>query len=681
MSLEYIYWTDIIAFDVDNKAQSVDDYIETCNRRIDCVFIHISNTDFVAAYKGMAEEYALYPQDCSCFPNSEARPRQQWTNYDFRELVSLLQSRGVKVYLTLTGVPCSGDDRVTEFVKEHPYLKAFSTQENKYASTYHFAKRLKDGTFFEDHMAKKAGEVVRDYGFDGLHISDITTFPSVQIENADYGDDLVEQFLSRTGITLPEEMPVVTSTRAQRMARYKYILNNLRYEWSLFTAQRYGEFVGKMIRAVHAEGKKVCLVNAWTTSPFEALYRFGIDYRKYCQAGADQFMFEDAIAVNLTDWANDGFQQSAKECRNWNWLLSEKQGAFKCCVSDISVLNMTSLHDTNEQWDVVKNAPNELRSDIARRSFIFVWKDGKLIPSCDGSIFCLADNVDQYTWGNVHQMIDDAQVPPPAESLGFTALYDADLNAQLKEFITTRRHNAGYIYYRFLTQNLPITAFTTPEELPASRSPLLVAAEAVRSQELKTYLEQTDRLLLIAGYRNPLEKEAAAVFRCGDFSVWVYHSTQTSPEKVYGGYKKTPLTPNDPQQASWPALLRMDSISDAIFADVVQFVNREGIIPYGVRPCEITDGNGKPRYPRSFEKGDYIIFSYQTGENRYLMLVINNDQHFNHPFVRFPKPVKQARFIGTPDWYKPTLVDGCIHFKVNNRSCALIEVETCDTAQ
>lgn len=672
---EAVYWVDLIAFDVKEKEQSVLHFIENCNRRIDGIYIHIANTDFVAAYKGMETEYALYPRDCACFPFSEERPRQKWTNYDLRELVEIVQKHGVEVYLTLTGGPHSGDGKITEFAKVHPYLKAFSTAEDRYLGSYHFAKRLKDGTLFEDHMARKAAEVVRDYGFDGLHISDLVTFPYVRIEHADYGDDLVEQFVTRTGITLPEEYPVVTQSKKVRQARCRYILHSLRYEWTLFTADRYGEFIEKMIRAVHKAGKKVCLVNAWTSSPFEALYRFGIDYRKYAQAGADKFMFEDAIAMNLTDWANDIFQKSEQERQNWNWRLMEKQGSFKCCVGDIPVLNMTSLHDTNEQWDVIENAPNELRSDIARRSAVFIWKNGKLIPSCEGSVFCLADNVDRYTWEKVQGMIDGLYIDSPVESMGFTALYDPDLCAQLGEFITTRRHNAEDICYRFLTHGLPVTAWATPEELPASAGPLLIAAEAVRSEELKGYLESTERFLLIAGYGTPLKKAPSADFSCGDFHVWIYHSRQTCPPAFYSGYKKTSLSPHDPRKAWWPVMLRMDSIPDKLFADVVRFVNREGFLPYGVRPCEITDGSGNALYPRTYEKGNYIIFPYRIGENRYLMLVINNDHHFNHPFIRFPKPVEKVRFVGTPEWYAPSLTDGCIYFKLNNRSCALIEVE------
>ena len=152
--MEYAYWVDLIAFDVDNKEQSVLKFIENCNRRIDTVYFHIANADFVAAYKGMDTEYPLYPQDCSCFPHSEERSRQEWTNYDLKEFIEILHSNNVEVYLTLTGGPNSGAGYPTDFVKEHPYLKSFSTIDNRYTGSYNFAKRLNDGSFLEDHMAK-----------------------------------------------------------------------------------------------------------------------------------------------------------------------------------------------------------------------------------------------------------------------------------------------------------------------------------------------------------------------------------------------------------------------------------------------------------------------------------------------------------------------------------------------
>ncbi len=669
--LEQNYWLDLIAFDKDNIKGSVDQFIENVNGKIDSFYLHMVNCDFVAGFPGMDREYILHERDCAGFPKGEERARQQWTNYDLKNLIDYCHEKNIEVYYTIGGGTHPGN--AYDFKKDHPELVAFSTRIAKHWGSYHFAKRLNDGRYFEDVLSAKLKEFMLAFGFDGIHLADVLTFPHMRVVNGDFTDDLVEQFVSRTGIKLP--FNVTGTTIKEQQARYRYIINNLRYEWTRFQADRYGEFISKMIKAAHDIGKKTCLVNAWTCSPFEAFYRFGVDYRKYAEGGADKWMFEDAIGVTISSWRNNEFEITEDTRWNWNWRLMEKQGALKCCTMGMHMVNMTSIHDTNEQWNLIDNAPNEFRTNVAKRSVVYVWKGGKLVPSCEGSMYCLSDGVNKESWEKIHNVIDNFNVGEPIEALGFTALYDDDLDGQVKEFISTRRHNAPYVNYRFLRAGFPITARATKEELALSRGPLLVTAESVRDDNVKTYLENTDRLLVIAGYKTVLDKAPNAEFKCGDFTVKIYNSKNKKAKKSYNGYKKAALNYQDPVNAHWPMLPRMDTINDNLFTDVLDFVNKEDVMPYGLMPYMLKDAKGKSIYPKTYKKGNYKIFTYKMSESHYRMLVVNNDSWFAHPIIKLPFKAKSVVMIGKGSWSpSPLRPDGLIMLKLNNRSSELLDI-------
>jgi hypothetical protein len=258
------------------------------------------------------------------------------------------------------------------------------------------------------------------------------------------------------------------------------------------------------------------------------------------------------------------------EQTRWNmqYRLMEKQRSMKAYCPEIPQVNMTSVHDTNEQWDIINNAPNEYRSAIARRSIAYIWQDGKLVPSCEGSIFCLSDCITKEQWDLIHKAVDNFEVGKPIESLGFTCLFDSDIKAQLKEFINTRRPYTDLIHNDFQYHGLPLTAMADAKEIVKSNGPLLICSDSIRTAELKDYLEKTDRLLVLAGHKDALSRKANATFKCGDFMVKVYNS-KGNVNKEYGGYKKVSLYFDDPVACFYPENPRHNTINERLYRDVI----------------------------------------------------------------------------------------------------------------
>lgn len=689
--LENNYWIDLIGFDVNDKEYTVNRFIEINRGRVDGIYLLIGNPDFALAFKGMDTEYDLKPAECAygAHKYSDERERQVWTNYDLKELVEIFHKKNIEVYITLCGTAREDVGVIGEFLRENAYLDSVSSQTGLAWNNYNFAKRMKDGSYFHDFFAKKVKDVVVAYNFDGFHIMDGASHTKQRIVNWDFGDDLVDQFLSRTGIKLPEQFSLkADNNRKELVKRFRYIIENLRYEWTLFVAERYGEFLTVLMKELRSAGKGILLNNANTCSPFESLFSYGVDYRLYAKGGVDRIMFEDANALAILGWRNNEMEIDDQTRWNYHFRLMEKQGAIKACCPDVSITNMTSIHDVNEHWNIIDEVPNEYKGAIARRSSNFIWKDGKFVRVCDGSVFCLSDGLSMHTWDYIHNCIDMFDLGEVQGAMGFTALYDDDLNAQLKEFINTRRHNAGYNNYKFNLHGLSIVARASGKEIPQSTGPLFITAEAVRTDELKDYLNKTDRYMIVVGYRAIIDKPACAEFVCGEYSVRIYNSPVKAEKRVYSGYKAVSTSYQDPFNCHWPALPRMDKINKNMFFDAVDFAMRSAGIPYGVKPCEIKNAKGKRAYPMNFKKGDYKIFTFKTGDNKYSMIVQNSEHFKVHPFIKLPFEFKIVKIAGMPEWATlnrnsnnlalwatPSMRGEYLSFAVNPRSTVRIDFE------
>ncbi len=680
--LENSYWIELIAFDKDNIEGTVDDFIDRNRGKVDAIYLLLTGWDVCYFYDGLETEYTLSRNTCSYGGHqySDEREIQPWTNWNLKTLIDIFHARGVEVYLTVfANNACVGWDgkliKEKTLVEVAPEVCEFSVRMNLNWRSAHFIKRFKDGTYMEDVFSERIKRPLIEYGFDGLHLADGTCHNRQRLIVGDYTDDLVDQFVTRTGIKLPDEYPMVCGMNKKLLQkRFMYIINNLRYEWAVFVSERFGEWAKKIVTAIHGIGKKVTMNNCWTLSPLEAFFRFGIDYKPLAKAGIHKIMYEDATSSAIQCWS--GIEMEISEQSRWNaqYRFMEKQRAIKAYCPEIPQVNMTSVHDTNEQWDIINNAPNEYRTSIARRSTSFIWKDGKLVPCCDGSIFCLSDCIPKEQWDLIHKAVDDFEVGEPIGSLGFTALFNDDIKSECKRFIETRRAHAEHIHNDLQYYGLPITALADKKEILKSNGPMLVCSDNVNDQTLKDYLENTDRLLVLAGHVDVLDRKANATFKCGDFMIKVYNA-KGNVNKTYGGYVKVSTYFDDPVRGNWPEEARHHKVNERLYKDAIKYINEQGQIPYLLRPYAIINAKGQHSYAGDLKKGKTNLYLYKMGEKHYRMVAINRENIFNQPIAKMPFKVKEAHVIGKPGWAKPRLYNGdTIIFRVNNRSSEMLDI-------
>jgi hypothetical protein len=99
-------WMQMLGFDKNDADRGVARFLDRTGFVPDSVCALLFNPDFVHLHRGMEEEYTLFPDNCAyraVLRNTE-RFRQDWTNFELRELVAELKKRGIKYYAGLMGV-------------------------------------------------------------------------------------------------------------------------------------------------------------------------------------------------------------------------------------------------------------------------------------------------------------------------------------------------------------------------------------------------------------------------------------------------------------------------------------------------------------------------------------------------------------------------------------------------
>ena len=414
-------WIELIGFDKDEPDYGVDEYFKTTGFVPDSVSLHLTSVNFVNTHKGMEEEYILPPYACSYggHPQNDLRWRQDWTNYDLKGLVSVLQSRGVKVFASFFDL-VDGDE---DFCKDHPEILAVSTNPDSLEKGIMMIKRFADGSFYEDYLKEMLLKTVNDYGFDGVQLADGISSPRNAIWFADFSDDIIEQ----SGIVVPEGKDRIT-----------YIQTEKRSEWIAFYRKRWNSFLTKIIKSLKANGTLVAVNSAWTRDPVEALYRYGADYSAIENAGADYFIVEDVssdLAILATE-DNHGYKFSYEERKMVHYEFVANLMAINAHVKDMKITPLFMIWDNQEQWNVIHHAPTAMQRAATANFSHFCIKDGKALPVTDGPHFCLGDALTSDDWKFIRLCIDNSYIPDAIKADGATFIWsNKKAEAEVKEFV------------------------------------------------------------------------------------------------------------------------------------------------------------------------------------------------------------------------------------------------------
>ncbi len=605
-------WIELIGFEKNAPDFGVENYIKTIGFVPQSVSLHLTSVDFVNLHRGMDEEYVLPPYVCSYggHPENDERSRQDWTNHDLRNLIKVLQEHGIDVFASFFDL-----EPEDEFKKLHPELLS-SCPCDEETGTLIMIKRFRDGTYYEDFLLKKLLEVVSDYGFGGVQLADGISSPRNAIWFTDFSDDL----LSQAGIT---DIPDGISAQ-EYISRYK------KQEWIEFYRRRWSEFLKKIIKGLKNVGAKVAVNSAWTRDPFEALYRYGTDYKAIEEAGADYFVVEDVssdLAI-LGYEDNHSYAFSYEERKMIHFEFVANLMAIRAHTSRMKITPLFMIWDNQEQWDVLHHAPTAMQRAAVANFTHFASRNGKLIPITDGPHFCLGDALTADDWSNIRLCIDNGYTPDVTDGGGATFIWsDARMEVDLCVFINCGAYHSAKWLAVLMRAGAMITKIADISELSNVRGDIVVT----------NYSLLTD-----------VEKQAIDAYKNGRVITVEYNFDADMEDAI------------NPVTYGWPRPLSFCEASAEYVNEIADEINESvnAVLISGVDECSVHE-----------------VF---TGKNTSRIVVENNEYYYVLPVIETKRKIKTIKIITKPDGYPLYHTETQFRVRVAGRGMDIAEIEYAD---
>lgn len=602
-------WIELIGFDRDKKDFGVSEYLDTIGFIPDSISFHLTSIDFVNNHKGMAEEYTLPDFACSYggHERNDRHARQPWTNYDLRNLTKELQSRGIMVLASMfdfKGNYNHPDIPDCGFAAAHPELLSEKTEHG--GVEYFMIKRFRDGSFYEDFLLQKLIEVKNDYDFDGFQLADGISSPRLPIWYQDFSDDIIEQ----SGIVVPKG----------ESAR-DYIPREKAAEWIKFFKNRWGAFLEKIISGLKNAGAIVAVNSVWTRDPFEALYRYGIDYKSVERGGADFLIAED-VSSDLAILEEEYLDYPARKLVHYEFL-SNLLALNSYIKTPITPLFM--LWDNLEQWDVVHHAPTALPRAAAANFSHFSYKNNRLVPPTSGPHFCLGDALENRDWDFIRLAIDNAYTETVSHTQSATFIWsDARMDAELNAFIKGRLHHSTRLLALLLRNGAQIGKMAHINDLGMVSGDIVITNFELLPKEEKQIINSYNKGRII----------------------------KTSLD--YTTLSGLPLTPADDR---WAQPLAFSDLPEGYIEKLVEEINQTSTI-------RLTSGDKECTLHEIF-----------TDENHSRVFIENNEYYYSLPEIETNRKIKSLRLITKPEGYPFGIWDRGFKTRVPPRGVEIAEVE------
>ena len=299
-------WIELIGFDNTLPDYGVREFLSRMPVKPEFVTLLLFDAELVHTHAGLEHDFFIGELQCSYFgrPYNEERRRQEWTAFQLRGLVAELKKSGIEVFpsfFDFVVTPARAERhnvrrREPVWIDGHPELLTVDRYGTRRDEDFCLWKHLADGTLYEDFFVKQLIAFLKDYGFTGFHGADGFGHPRLALCKGDFSADMTAQFSEFADLTLPELPPPELAT---------WILAYQREAWSRFHAARHAAFWTKLAGALKRENLRCYLNTGWTRDPFEALFRYGVDYRKLAACGIDGFFAEASAAVRELEGWND----------------------------------------------------------------------------------------------------------------------------------------------------------------------------------------------------------------------------------------------------------------------------------------------------------------------------------------------------------------------------------------
>ena len=639
-------WMQMLGFDKNDADRGVSRFLGRTGFVPESVCALLFSPDFVHLHRGMDEEYTLFPDNCAyraVLRNTE-RERQEWTNFELRELVAELKKQGIKYYAGLMGA-YTKDMFHHEWLTDHSEIRACKTSGR---GDLMCLKRFKDGTYYEDFFAERLVQTLVDYDMAGVHLSD-GFCPSGQIFKGDYSTDMVEQFVEYAKITLPDEIAATLGddTKDAAKARQSYIWSEHRRGWIAFWEWRWTRFFKKVCDAVHAVGKEVWILGMYCSDPFETRYIYGFDTRAVMDAGVD------CITANILP-SSVYFEQP--QFPYYFHRMHMDLPLLRAQVGEHKVLSMVSIHDASEEWSMIDHAPVRVERDVyTMTSFASLNAKGAR-QVADGVFICLGDGVERQKWDFIKKRLDIGFSTDTARPRSPLVVWSDTANENMiDEYISTRRTTPHKQSFEIFKAGTPFSGAVRSEFVSDTDTVLFVP-----NYDMLTQGEQK----ALADYKYPWVATVPMGYELGDIKPQAVFADKYSdyPMKVFacglelGKEKRAEIEAllavvdgkkggaADPERFVHPPIeeLPFAKLSDG-FIRACALVLREAVYAQTGLSC------AHPMMVQELEGGIERIYFYNKYDNAYINVVVDSEYTVESAEIVSDFPVLPVKFVDTED--------------------------------
>jgi hypothetical protein len=298
----------------------------------------------------------------------------------------------------------------------------------------------------------------------------------------DISDGVMQQFIAAAPSL---EMPAfVTESagpdKAKLERRAQWLWRHARKQWIDFYVDRWAQFWTKVCDQLHAAGKIAVINSAWTRDPFEARYRYGVDYRRIAATGIDGMIVETCAG-------SIGLGSGDKDRHDEYLAMFLLIGA---CVPDVKLRFLHTIKDVVEHWDLMRHQPTVLEKDVQMlMSAAHIHGDGKLRRTASGFLGCLADGIEADEWTWLRHRWDLALSSASTKPLGATLVWsDAAFDGEIDRYIADRHMITHRVLEHMLRRGAPIQQTVRIESLDKIRGPVvMVHPTAADREQLAAY--------------------------------------------------------------------------------------------------------------------------------------------------------------------------------------------------
>jgi hypothetical protein len=498
-------------------------------------------------------------------------------------------------------------------------------------------------------VIERIAAVLEDYGFDGLQLGDGLSSNRLSIENGDFS----LPFCAESDIDIPAAL--MAEGEEAYVARRAWILQNARYEWIQYLSRCWASFYSKLFDTV----KKPIMFNiAWTRDSFEALYRYGLDYRKCCIDRAFAAMVEENSATRAITAAEDegdvDFPLSHRDTFPYEYALMQQD--IKLATKGLPQISLMPISDTQEQWDALRHCPTELSRSIIKRYNNFVFRNGRFEACCNAPHYCLSDGIPAADWQWLASQ-EAVRLPTPDFVDGFVAVTNPDaLDADVKQFCARKRYFGSALLGELVMGGLNLGAQVALADVPAfDRAKCLVVTNLnAYTAEQKATLAKCRLPILAVGedVELPLKK---STHYAGKYLSVAYYGGELALDTAALAAAEQPIPAGPLQNGEiWTEPLQFERVAPAFFQALARAAN----IGLHADRCEATDVK---------------LCSYICGEDKYILL--SNDRHTYYlPEILPATKVREAQALLKGCGYRPQVNEGHIRVRIPPRGVEILKI-------